>query len=272
MIRDTSNEYLRRLTIQIENNIVSIFNFVSTVNLLLTGKIAQFDSQLFITKLKELKLYIVATSNFYESFSISHQIIKVDKNLKLSSRDNQMVESLLSSLEMFQNQFQLYEGYISTISQKLQPIVARQNTSVFNHQILNSEMILSNSDKNSLLLTGTNLLKICYDLKVLLNDIRPSNDKNSSPDQDNIFLSIYQAITQMSEGPKGVSILALPMMRDQLKRAYGMEEVPLTGSSGQFIDAVYIPPQVCHFKDFYILLNECYDYFLFLEKLHEFFR
>ena len=149
------------------------------------------------------------------------------------------------------------------------------STSASNSSHMLSPTTVNNSNNNSTNLAyikaGNILIKTAEELKLLLFRIRNTltSDKSTTPSSDsespstygeddgdgqisggnkanpeNFLSSLLTSLTSLNKGPSGITALALPMMRAQLKVAYKAEEIGMKSTDGYYIDILYIPSQV----------------------------
>ena len=270
--RELSNDYLRRLSIFLENVTASTSDFCSTLTVILSGRIKKFDKKFIMTKYTELQPIISTLSNYLKWIKSSVQYytsISASSTSSSSSLSNtnscknwvffcypETPSLKQPEIELIQKFITFFEKYMVCYDDFHPLVISFCNKLNYasNNANLSIDTILDRDEKESLMYATSQFLKISEELKNITGQLKPVKTSNeselgglnggSASQNDNMLMSGIKMIRQLNTGPTGLSLLSMPIMRAQLYDYYNAEEIKLNGADGQFIDAIFIPSSV----------------------------
>lgn len=265
--RDMSSDMMRRLSLQYEN-LSSITNgFVSTLAMLLSGRVARFDVDLIVNKFRELQATVTSFQSMTESLNEAVKSCTdadqedpvppnnnhngtsthMPKSTKLKPQEIVGLQVAMFSIDQFHRAFSTFDPLVGAFCAKLQNSTSiadfsssKRMGSSSSTQAFNPATLITREELSALLNAITSLAKACDELRAQVGaHLRPQ--VNGEKD---FVTSIITSVLQLNQGPSGVELLAFPFMRQQVRRGYKAEELHLTGSDGQLMDAIFVPSKV----------------------------
>jgi len=286
--RDMSSDVMRRLSLQYENLSSITSGYVSTLALLLSGRVARFDVDLVVGKFRELQAAVTSsqgmTESLNESFKIcldqpttgvssssssSPQTVVSPKSTKLKPQEIEGLQLAMLSIDYFHRAFATFDPLVNNFCTKLQ---SNKNINDFtsskrmggsSNAAFNPDTVITREERDALSSAIQELAKVCDDMRTQVGaHLRPPANV-----EKDFLTSIISSILQLNQGPTGVELLAYPYMRQQVRRGYRAEELHLTGSDGQLIDAIFVPSKVSYIFVFYFIQQLSY-YLYFISFIH----
>lgn len=279
--RDMSSDVMRRLSVQYENMSSITSAYVSTLALLLSGRVARFDVDLIVGKFRELQGTVASFQATTESLNESFKLctgVRVDNSTSSSSatpsapatlkpQESEMIRLAMSSIDSFHRAYLIFDPIVASFCSKLQSsksisefASSKRMSSSSATVAFNPDTIITREERDALSGAIAALARASDELRAHVTaHLRPA----ANTGEKDLVTQVVTSVCQLNQGPSGVELLAYPFMRQQVKRGYRAEELLLTGSDGQLIDAIYVPSKVGNFCVFNVQIFV----FLFLSTI-----
>lgn len=237
--RELSADFMRRLSIQLENFATDSANYTATLMLIISGRIPSVENSTMIDRLREIQVMAEILPRIAFWLERSQGLLANKSDIAVN--DYAQISSLRRSIET-----------LAKTLHELIPITSSALMSSDNHSTSNRGGSFFGSNvgsvsggrpapftdsrtTNAVLHAAGRCLKASEDVKLTSIAIRPQKSE-----EEGIFMYV-KSISKINSGPSGVQKFSFTIMREQIKHNFGAEGMSVAGPDGNRIDAIYIP-------------------------------